>query len=153
MTTACKITHDSDEEQDFDFELEFVQADLSTPEGCTKVISEVISRFGSIDILVSVLGASSAPSGGFSALSDNEWQKELNINLLAAVRLDRGSLPTMIKQGSGTIIHISSIQRKLPLYEATLAYAAAKAALTTYSKGLSNEVGPKGVRVNTVATG
>ena len=151
MTTARKITHDSDEEQDF--ELELVQADLSTPEGCTKVISEVISRFGSIDILVNVLGASSAPSGGFSALSDNEWQKELNINLLTAVRLDRGLLPSMIKQGSGVIIHISSIQRRLPLYEATLAYAAAKAALTTYSKGLSNEVGPKGVRVNTVAPG
>ena len=88
------------------------------------MISEVISRFGSIDILVNVLGASSAPSGGFSALSDNEWQKELNINLLAAVRLDRGLLPSMIKQGSGVIIHISSIQRRLPLYEATLAYAA-----------------------------
>ena len=57
-------------------------------------------RFGSIDILVNVLGASSAPSGGFSALSDNEWQKELNINLLAAVRLDRGLLPSMIKQGT-----------------------------------------------------
>ena len=86
-------------------------------------------------------------------LDDNEWQKELNINLMAAVRLDRGLLPQMIKQGSGAIVHISSIQRKLPLYEATLAYAAAKAALTTYSKGLSNEVGPKGVRVNTVAPG
>ena len=59
----------------------------------------------------------------------------------------------MIKQGSGVIIHISSIQRRLPLYEATLAYAVAKAALTTYSKGLSKEVGPKGVRVNTVAPG
>ena len=86
-------------------------------------------------------------------LDDNEWQKELNINLMAAVRLDRGLLPRMIKQGSGAVVHISSIQRKLPLYEATLAYAAAKAALTTYSKGLSNEVGPKGVRVNTVAPG
>ncbi len=72
---------------------------------------------------------------------------------MAAVRLDRGLLPRMIKQGSGAVVHISSIQRKLPLYEATLAYAAAKAALTTYSKGLSNEVGPKGVRVNTVAPG
>jgi NAD(P)-dependent dehydrogenase (short-subunit alcohol dehydrogenase family) len=153
MTTARKITHDTDEEQDFGFELEFVQADLGTPEGCTKVISEVISRFGSIDILVNVLGASSAPSGGFNVLTDEEWQKELNINLLAAVRLDRGLLPSMIKQGSGIIIHISSIQRKLPLYEATLAYAAAKAALTTYSKGLSNEVGPKGIRVNSVAPG
>ncbi len=72
---------------------------------------------------------------------------------MAAVRLDRGLLPRMIKQGSGAVVHISSIQRKLPLYEATLAYAAAKAALTTYSKGLSNEVGPKGGRVNTVAPG
>ena len=89
----------------------------------------------------------------YSVLTDEEWQKELNVNLLAAVRLDRGLLPAMIKQGSGVIIHISSIQRRLPLFEATLAYAAAKAALTTYSKGLSNEVGPKGVRVNTVAPG
>ena len=102
---------------------------------------------------MSVVGASSAPSGGFAALSDEEWQKELNINLMAAVRLDRGLLPAMLKRGSGVIIHISSIQRRLPLYEATLAYAAAKAALTTYSKGLSNEVGSKGVRVNTVAPG
>jgi NAD(P)-dependent dehydrogenase (short-subunit alcohol dehydrogenase family) len=59
----------------------------------------------------------------------------------------------MVAQGAGVIIHISSIQRRLPLFEATLAYAAAKAALSTYSKGLSNEVGPKGVRVVSVAPG
>jgi NAD(P)-dependent dehydrogenase (short-subunit alcohol dehydrogenase family) len=138
---------------DKEHELEFIQADLSTASGCTKVVEEVTSHLGGIDILVSVVGASSAPSGGFAALNDEEWQKELNINLLAAVRLDRGLLPGMIKQGYGVIIHISSIQRRLPLFEATLAYAAAKAALTTYSKGLSNEVAPKGVRVNTVAPG
>src|SRR5881409_4445792 len=59
----------------------------------------------------------------------------------------------MLKQGSGVIIHISSIQRTLPLFEATLGYAAAKAALTNYSKGLSREVGPHGIRVNSVAPG
>jgi NAD(P)-dependent dehydrogenase (short-subunit alcohol dehydrogenase family) len=59
----------------------------------------------------------------------------------------------MIEAGSGVIVHVSSIQRRMPLYEATLGYAAAKAALTTYSKGLANEAGPKGVRVNTVAPG
>lgn len=134
-------------------ELKFVQADLSTVEGCKKLVNEVISHFGGIDILVNVVGGSSAPSGGFSVLSDEEWQKELSVNLLAAVRLDRGLLPGMLKQGNGVIIHISSIQRRLPLFEATLAYAAAKAALTTYSKGLSKEVGPKGVRVNTIAPG
>jgi NAD(P)-dependent dehydrogenase (short-subunit alcohol dehydrogenase family) len=115
----------------------FVQADLSTSEGCTKVVNEVISHFGGVDILVNVVGGSSAPSGGFSVLSDEELQKELSINLMTAVRLDRGLLLGMLKQGSGVIIHIPSIQRRLPLFEATLAYAAAKAALTTYSKGLS----------------
>src|SRR6201995_1649027 len=59
----------------------------------------------------------------------------------------------MIERRSGTIVHISSIQRRMPLFEATLGYAAAKAALTTYSKGLANEVGPAGGRVNTVAPG
>jgi NAD(P)-dependent dehydrogenase (short-subunit alcohol dehydrogenase family) len=74
-------------------------------------------------------------------------------DLLSAVRLDRGLLPGMIEAGSGAIVHVSSIQRRMPLFEATLGYAAAKAALTAYSKGLANEVGPKGVRVNTVAPG
>jgi NAD(P)-dependent dehydrogenase (short-subunit alcohol dehydrogenase family) len=139
--------------RDENLKLKFIQADLSTSEGCSKVVKEVISLFNGVDILINVVGASTAPSGGFIMLSDEEWQKELNINLMAAVRLDRGLLPGMLQQGSGVIIHVSSIQRKLPLYEATLAYAAAKAALTTYSKGLSNEVGPKGVRVNSVAPG
>ena len=67
--------------------------------------------------------------------------------------LDRGFLPAMLKQSSGVIVHISSIQRTLPLFEATLGYAAAKAALTNYSKGLSKEVGPHGIRVNSVAPG
>jgi NAD(P)-dependent dehydrogenase (short-subunit alcohol dehydrogenase family) len=131
----------------------FVQADLSMPEGVNKVVREVLGRLGSVDILVNNVGGSSAPSGGVLALSDEDWQHTLNTNLLAAVRLDRAFLPEMLKQGFGVIVHISSIQRRLPLFEATLAYAAAKAALTTYSKGLSKEVGPKSVRVNTVAPG
>jgi NAD(P)-dependent dehydrogenase (short-subunit alcohol dehydrogenase family) len=131
----------------------FVHADISTPEGVEKVVKEILDRFGGVDILVNNVGGSSAPSGGFLALSDEDWQETFNTNLFSAVRLDRGLLPPMLKQGSGVIIHISSIQRRLPLFEATLAYAAAKAALTNYSKGLSKELGPKGIRVNTVAPG
>jgi NAD(P)-dependent dehydrogenase (short-subunit alcohol dehydrogenase family) len=59
----------------------------------------------------------------------------------------------LIERGSGVILHVSSIQRRLPLYESTLAYAAAKAALSTYSKGLWKELGPRGVRVNSIAPG
>ena len=83
----------------------------------------------------------------------HEWHKALDQNLLAAVRLDRALLPSMIEQGSGVIIHITSIQRQLPLPDATIAYAAAKAALSNYSKALSKEVSPKGVRVVRVSPG
>jgi NAD(P)-dependent dehydrogenase (short-subunit alcohol dehydrogenase family) len=131
----------------------FIQADVSTAEGTTKVINELLNRFQGIDVMVHNVGGTSAPSGGFITVTDEIWQQNLNENLFPAVRLDRGLLPTMIKQGSGVIIHVSSIQRTLPLYDSTLAYAAAKAALTNYSKGLSNEVSPKGIRVVTVSPG
>ena len=131
----------------------FVEADLATPDGVARVFREVSERFNGLDILINNVGGSTAPSGGFAVLSDDEWQRALDLNLLAAVRLDRAFLPGMIRQGNGVIIHVSSIQRRLPLFEATLAYAAAKAALTTYSKGLANELGPKGVRVNSIAPG
>ncbi len=131
----------------------FVQSDISTPEGVDKVVKEVVARLGGVDILINNVGGSSASSGGALVLSDADWQQAFNDNLFAAVRLDRAFLPQMLERKSGVIIHISSIQRTLPLHDATLAYAAAKAALTNYSKGLSNEVAPKGVRVNTVAPG
>ncbi len=131
----------------------FVQADVSTVAGVARVVDEVTARFGGLDILINNVGGSSAPSGGFAALTDEEWAKELDTNLMAAVRLDRAFVPGMLRQGSGVVLHVSSIQRRLPLFEATLGYAAAKAALTTYSKGLAKELGPKGVRVNSVAPG
>ncbi len=71
----------------------------------------------------------------------------------AAVRLDRALLPAMIEQGSGVVVHVTSIQDRMPLPEATIAYAAAKAALSNYSKALSKEVSPKGVRVVRVSPG
>jgi len=131
----------------------YFAADLSTPQGCAAVAQTVLTEFGGIDIIVDVLGGSSAPGGGFAALDDAEWSKEINQNLMGAVRLDRALLPSMIQQGSGVIIHVTSIQHELPLPESTIAYAAAKAALATYSKALSKEVTPKGVRVVRVSPG
>src|SRR5246127_5516411 len=131
----------------------FIQSDISTPQGVEKVVKEVIARLGGVDILINNVGGSSAPSGGVLALSDEDWQQTFNANLFAAVRLDRALLPKMLEQKSGVIIHISSIQSSMPLYDSTLAYAAAKAALTNYSKALSNEVSPRGIRVLTVSPG
>ncbi|HSI62391.1 MAG TPA: SDR family oxidoreductase [Candidatus Saccharimonadia bacterium] len=131
----------------------FIQADVSTAEGTAVVARELLDRFHGIDIIVHNVGGSSAPSGGFATVTDELWQQAMNENLFPAVRLDRDLLPSMIERGSGVIIHISSIQRSMPLYDSTLAYAAAKAALTNYSKALSNEVSPKGVRVVSVSPG
>src|SRR5689334_9992289 len=131
----------------------FIQADVSTRAGADLVIKETFERLGGLDILINSVSGSSAPGGGVLALTDEIWQQEFELNLFSAVRLDRGFLPTMLKQRSGVIIHISSIQRTLPLFEATLGYAAAKAALTNYSKGLSKEISPHGIRVNSVAPG
>lgn len=133
--------------------MHFIASDLSTAEGAQQVISEVLSSYGQLDILVNNLGSSTTPAGGFQALTDEDWESTLQANLLAPIRLDRGFLPQMIDRKSGVIIHIASIQGKLPLYDSTLPYAAAKAGLRNYSKSLSNEVTPKGVRVLTVSPG
>jgi NAD(P)-dependent dehydrogenase (short-subunit alcohol dehydrogenase family) len=132
---------------------DFVAADVATPDGCATVVDAISDRLGGVDVIVHVVGGSSAPAGGFALLDDREWQRALDLNLLAAVRLDRALLPAMLDRGTGVIIHITSIQRQLPLPDATIAYAAAKAALSNYSKALSKEVSPKGVRVVRVSPG
>ncbi|WP_420003041.1 SDR family oxidoreductase [Arenibacterium sp. LLYu02] len=134
-------------------ETQFVAADLTTAEGCNHVAQAVQDRFGGVDIIVHMLGGSSAPAGGYRALDDEEWQREIALNLMPAVRLDRAMLPGMEAQGSGVVIHVTSIQSQMPLPEATTAYAAAKAALSTYSKSLSKQISPKGVRVARVSPG
>jgi NAD(P)-dependent dehydrogenase (short-subunit alcohol dehydrogenase family) len=133
--------------------VQFVTADVSTSEGCVTVADAVREKLGGVDIVVHVVGGSSAPAGGFAVLDDDEWDKALSQNLFSAVRLDRALLPAMIAQRSGVVIHITSIQREMPLPDATTAYAAAKAALSTYSKSLSKEVSPKGIRVVRVSPG
>jgi len=133
--------------------LHFIPSDLSKAADAQILVNEVLSTYGRLDILVNNLGSSVTPAGGFGALTDNDWESTLQANLLAPVRLDRGFLPQMIEQKSGVVIHIASIQGKLPVYDSTLPYAASKAALINYSKSLSNEVTPKGVRVLTVSPG
>ncbi|WP_319445448.1 MULTISPECIES: SDR family oxidoreductase [unclassified Mycobacterium] len=131
---------------------DFVAADITTSEGADAVAAHV-GRLGGTQLLVHVAGGSSAPAGGFAELTDQDWLAEMQLNLLGAVRLDRALVPAMIEAGSGAIVHVGSIQSRMPLYDGTLGYAAAKAALRAYSKGLANELAPKGIRVNTVSPG
>ncbi|WAC64885.1 SDR family oxidoreductase [Pseudoxanthomonas sp. SL93] len=134
-------------------DVHYVAANLATAEGVREVVEAARQQLGGIDVLINVVGGSSAPAGGFARLDDDEWAKALDLNLMSAVRMDRALLPAMIAQGSGVILHVTSIQRLLPLHDSTIAYAAAKAALSTYSKALSKEVTPQGVRVVRVSPG
>ena len=81
----------------------------------------VRDRLGGVDIIVHVVGGSSAPAGGFAVLDDQQWHKALDQNLFAAVRLDRALVPLMVEQGSGVVIHVTSIQDRMPLPDATIA--------------------------------
>lgn len=133
--------------------VEYVQADLTTAEGGEALARAALERLGGIDIIAHVIGGSASPAGGFAALTEEHWLAELNLNLLATVRLDRLLIPQMLDRGKGAVVHVTSIQSVLPLPESTTAYAAAKAALRTYSKSISKELGPKNVRVNAVSPG
>lgn len=131
----------------------YIDADMATAQGCQVAAEAAVAHLGAIDAIVNVVGGSSAPAGGFAALGDETWASTLDVNLMSAVRVDRALLPSMIARGSGVVVHVTSIQREMPLPESTTAYAAAKAALSTYSKSLSKELAPRGVRVVRVSPG
>lgn len=131
----------------------FIKADIGTALGAQTVADRIQQEWGGLDVLVNNAGGTETKPGGFEVLTDEDWQKILEVNLLAAVRLDRAFLPGMIERKSGVVIHISSVAHRLPFPNSTLAYASAKAALTTYSKGLAKAVAPNGVRVTTISPG
>jgi NAD(P)-dependent dehydrogenase (short-subunit alcohol dehydrogenase family) len=128
-----------------------IAADLSDPHGVQALADSALAQFGGIDVLVSNVGGQIRRPGALQ-FSDQDWQKELDLNLLAAVRLDRALVPAMLAQGTGAIVHVSSGAARIAR-PTSLPYSAAKAALNAYSKGLANELGGHGIRVNIVSPG
>jgi NAD(P)-dependent dehydrogenase (short-subunit alcohol dehydrogenase family) len=131
----------------------FVKADLGTAAGCRTVADRIHEAWGGLDILIDNVGASDVTGGDIASLSDEAWQRTLDVNLLSAVRLDRAFVPGMMERRSGIIIHIGTIWHRLPQPDHALVYCAAKAALSSYSKGLAKAAAPHGVRVNMVSPG
>ncbi|QNL48837.1 SDR family oxidoreductase [Olivibacter sp. SDN3] len=131
----------------------FIAADHSKVDSAEIIAQEIIEKYGKLDIIVNNAGANLTPSGGYSALSDEDWNNEIQLNLMSAVRINKTLIPLMIKQKKGAIINISMNPAMQPIWEITMAYSAAKAALNAYSKALASELGSKGIRVNTVSPG
>ena len=132
--------------------VESVAVDLSTPSGPADLVAVAALAHGRIDILVNNVGAAQPRLGGFLSITDEDWAASLNLNLMAAVRMTRAVLPSMIAAGTGTIVTTSSVNAFLP-DPAVLDYSAAKAAVANFSKSLSKEVAQHGIRVNTVSPG
>jgi NAD(P)-dependent dehydrogenase (short-subunit alcohol dehydrogenase family) len=126
-----------------------VEVDLADPGGPARLVAAAGDR---IDILVNNVGAAPARMRGFGEITDEDWHASLNLNLMAAVRTTRAALPIMLAAGKGAIVNTSSVNAFLP-DPFVMDYSAAKAALANFSKSLSKEVGPHGIRVNTISPG
>jgi NAD(P)-dependent dehydrogenase (short-subunit alcohol dehydrogenase family) len=128
-----------------------VSVDLSAADGPKALVGHA-EEFGGLDILVNNVGAVAVRLGGFASVTDDQWLTSLNLNFMAAVRTTRAAIVPMLKAGRGSIVTVSSVNSFLP-DPGVIDYCAAKAALTNFSKALSKEVGPAGIRMNTVSPG
>jgi putative oxidoreductase len=125
--------------------------DLRTAAGCAALVARAVDDAGGIDIVVNNVGGLAQPRAGITEVSDEEWQVTFDLNLFSAVRIIRAAMPRLLERG-GRIVNVSSVAAVKP--EPNIVdYSAAKAALNAYTKALSEEFGPKGVRVNTVTLG
>jgi NAD(P)-dependent dehydrogenase (short-subunit alcohol dehydrogenase family) len=133
-------------------EVAVVLGDLTTAAGCQALVDEAAARFGGIDVLVNNVGGVRPRTAGFLAVSDDDWAWALEVNLLSAVRATRAALPLLVESAPASIVTVCSVNATLP-DPGVIDYSAAKAALHSFCKSLSKEVGPRGVRVTTVSPG
>jgi NAD(P)-dependent dehydrogenase (short-subunit alcohol dehydrogenase family) len=132
-------------------EVRQVGVDLSTAEGPAQLVASALED-GPLDVLVNNVGAVTPRLDGFLSVTDEQWLQSLTLGFMAAVRTTRAALPSMLDAGKGTIVNTCSVNAFLP-DPAVIDYSASKAALANFSKSLSKEVGPRGIRVNTVSPG
>lgn len=132
-------------------QVEHITVDLSTADGSTELVDTALSA-GQVDILINNVGAVTPRLTGFLDVTDEQWMFSLTLNLMAAVRTTRAVLPNMLAAARGSIVTTSSVNAFLPDPN-VIDYSAAKAAVANFSKSRSKEVGPRGIRVNTIGPG
>jgi NAD(P)-dependent dehydrogenase (short-subunit alcohol dehydrogenase family) len=129
----------------------FVPADLATPQGASDLVATAADR-GGIDVLINNAGSLTVHPAGFAGMTDEDWQASWNLNVMGTVRPTRAALPQMYRRGGGSIVIVGSMRAYYP-DSAYYDYCATKAAVTNIAKSLSNELGPRNIRVNSVSPG
>jgi NAD(P)-dependent dehydrogenase (short-subunit alcohol dehydrogenase family) len=126
--------------------------DLTTTAGCEALVDQAVTRFGGIDLLVNNVGGVHPRTNGFLGVSDADWQWAFEVNLYSAIRATRAAVPHLLRRAPSAIVTICSVNAALP-DPGVIDYSAAKAALRSFCKSLSKELGPAGIRVNTISPG
>ncbi|MFJ9587957.1 oxidoreductase [Streptomyces acidicola] len=128
-----------------------VEADLATAEGAEYLANQALAELGQVDVLVNNVGGHDPLVGGLRAIDDTAWQQVFDLVFFSTVRVTRALLPSLLEQ-RGAIVNVSSLAARVPS-AGPIDYASAKAAVTAFGRALAEEVGPQGVRVNTVSPG
>ncbi|GGU94524.1 3-oxoacyl-ACP reductase [Actinomadura cremea] len=133
-----------------------VPSDLMDPAAPAEAVRRTVERFGGVDVLVNNAGGpppgTVLPRFGFLTPTDDDWRAMFEFNLFAVVRAVRAALPHLLDSDAAAIVNVSSGNGRRP-GPMNFDYNAAKAAVNNLTKGLSEEYGPQGVRVNTVSPG
>jgi NAD(P)-dependent dehydrogenase (short-subunit alcohol dehydrogenase family) len=130
-----------------------VRVDLLADDGPERLVHRAIDEHGRLDVLVNNVGAVRIRVDGFLATADEEFEWALRVNFFTTLRATRAALPAMLARGAGSIVNIASVNSFFQPDGATIDYGVAKAAIVNLSESLSQEFGPKGIRVNCVSPG
>ncbi len=127
-----------------------VSGDITQEKDVNRLVNETRSKYKSVDILINNAGTfAMAP---LHEMDPGEWDRVLDINLRGVFLLTQSVIPSMLEQGGGSMVHISSILGMIAAPQ-TAAYNASKAALSQFSRSLAVEYGPQGIRSNTICPG
>lgn len=141
----CQILNDT-----YPTEAVCIKADVSTAGGAKKLITEAVTAFGDIDVLVNNAGI--AQQKLFTDITDEDWQAMISTNLGSVFYTSRSAVPFMVSKKSGSIVNISSIWGETG-GSCEVHYSAAKAGVIGLTKALSKELAPSGITVNCVCPG
>ncbi len=130
-----------------------VPVDLISPDGSVRLVQEAVNRYGRVDVLVNNVGGVQLRLNGFLEVSDDDFERSLQLNFFAALRATRAAVAAMLGQGGGSIVNIASVNSFFQPDGLVIDYGAAKAALLDVAKALSQELGPSGIRINSISPG